>query len=258
MSYVLDGVAILLILGLGVVGAIRGFFKTVMEIVAVVAALFLAAQFATPLAEKIYDGLFEADLKRAVEVQMADFEGGAKESSAKLLGVMPENPKQMMEIYGLVTVDDCLKKADISSRTAGKKAIDDVTEKAVRPAMVNTLTGGCFIALFVVLLAAALLAVILLNRTMSLPGINAVNRILGFIVGAVEGGVCVLIIANLLSLSVSSSVASKVEDPWITRDKLESTYVVHRFELKDNELIENVRDWAISTAKAEAEAKAAE
>lgn len=255
MSYVLDGIAVLLILGLGVVGVFRGFFKTVMQVVAVVVALMLAAQFATPLAEKIYDGLFEADLRRAVEVQMADFEGNAKQSVAKLLEIMPEKPKQMMEKYGLIDVDSCMKKAEVNTRTAGEKAIDEVIDKAVRPAMVNTLTGGCFLVLFVVFLAVAIFAVIMLNRIWSLPGLNAINRILGFIVGALEGAVLVFVLANVLSIAASSAVASKVEDPWITPAKIQETYIVKRFEVKENALIDNIRDWAVSTAKAEAAAK---
>lgn len=256
MSYVFDGIAIVLILGLGVLGAFRGFFKTIMEIVAVVAALMLAAQFATPLAEKIYDGLFEADLKRAVEVQMADFEGNAKESVAKLLEIMPEKPKQMMEDYGLIDVDSCLKKADVNARVEGKKAIDVVIEKSVRPAMINTLTGGCFLVLFVVLLALAIFAVIMLNRVWSLPGLNAINRILGFLVGAAEGAVLVFILANVLSLSAASTVAAKTADPWITPQTLEETFIVKRFEVKENQMLDNIRDWAVSTAKAEAQAEA--
>lgn len=257
MAYVLDGIAIVLCLGLGVVGALRGFFKTVMEIVAVVAALMLAAQFATPLAEKIYDGLFESDLKRAVEVQMADFEGNAKQSVAKLLEVMPEKPKQMMEKYGLTDVDSCLKKADVNARVKGEKAIDEVIEKGVRPAMVNTLTGGCFLVLFVVLLALAIFLVILLNRVWSLPGLNAINRILGFLIGVGEGAVLILVMANVLSIVAASSAASKVEDPWITPETLQSTYVVSHFEIKENTMLDNIRDWAVSTSKAEAEAEAA-
>ncbi len=256
MAYVLDGIAIVLVLGLGVLGAFRGFFKTVMEAVAVVAALMIAAQFATPLAEKIYDGLFEADLKRAVEVQMADFEGNAKESINKLLEIMPAKPKQMMEKYGLINADDCMKKAEVTTRVAGDKAIDAVIEKSVRPAMVNTLTGGCFLVLFVVLLALAIFVVIMLNRVWSLPGLNAINRILGFLLGAAEGALCVFLLANVLSLAAVSSAAAKTEDPWITPQTLESTHVVSRFELKENAMLDNIRDWAVSTAKAEAKAAA--
>lgn len=256
MSYVLDGIAVVLLLGLGVVGAIRGFFKTAMQVAAVFAALMLATQFATPLAEKIYDGLFEGDLQRAMEMQMADFEGNAKESIGKLLEIMPEKPKQMLEKYGLTTAEDCLKKADISQRASAQKAVDGVVEKVVRPVMVNTLSGGCFLVLFVVLLAAFIVAVIFLNRTMSLPGLNAINRVLGFIVGAVEGGVCVLVIANLLSLAASSAAVKNAEKPWITEETIQNTYLVQHFELKENKLIENIRDWKVSTEKAKAKAAA--
>ncbi len=255
MAYVLDGIAAVLILGLGIVGAVRGFFKTVMQVIAVIVALALASQFATPLAEKIYGGLFESDLERAMQIQMADFEGNAIESINKLLEVMPEKPKQMMEKYGLFTADDCLKKAEISTRENGQKAVDGVVNKVVRPTMVNTLTGGCFLVLFVVLLAAALLVVVLLNRTMSLPGLNAVNRVLGFLVGALEGGVCVLLLANVLSLSASSAAATKKENPKVDKATIESTYILRHFELKDNVFLENVRDWATSTAKAKAAQK---
>lgn len=257
MSYVFDGIAIVLMLGLGVLGAVRGFFKTVMEVVAVVAALMLAAQFATPLAEKIYDGLFEADLKRAVEVQMADFEGNAKESVNKLLEIMPEKPKQMMEKYGLIDADSCLKKADLTTRISGKKAVDEVIDKTVRPAMVNTLTGGCFLVLFAVLLALAIFAVIMLNRTLSLPGLNAINRILGFLIGVAGGAVLTFVMANALTIAATSAVASKTEDAWITPEVLEKTYIVQHFEAKENEMLDNIRDWAKETAKAEAEAEAA-
>ena len=251
-AYILDGIAAVLILGLGLIGAWRGFFKTVMKIVAVIAALVIASQFATPLSEMSYDILFAGDIKRELQIEMVNFRGDAEDAVSELMDAMPKKARKMLEKYGLVTADDYLKKADVTDAADGKAVTEQVEESVVRPVAVKTMTGACFLALFVISLIVLLLLVALLNRIMLLPVLNAVNRVFGFVVGVLEGAVCVLILANVLSLVVSSSAASKAVDPWITRETLDSTYVVHHFELKDNELVETVRDWAISTAKTKA------
>lgn len=270
MAYVLDGIAILCILGLGVLGVFRGFFKMFMPVIGVVAALLLASQLATPLSEKIFDGLFKGDLDRSVEVKIQEegFEGNAVESVNKLLEVMPEKPKQMMDkYYGEISAKDCLKIADknkgegekdINSRTKSDKALEAVITNVVRPAMVNTFTGGCFLALFVVFSALAVLAIVMINRMMSLPGLNVINRILGFIAGAAGGVVLTVILANVVSVAGAAAVASKTEDPVVTPQTLEKTIVVQHFELKDNKTIDNIRDWAVETAKTRAAAEEAE
>lgn len=270
MAYVLDGIAVLLIVGLGVLGVFRGFFKMVMPVVGVVLALLLASQFATPLSEKIFDGLFKGDLDRAVEVKIQEegFEGNAVSSVSKLLEVMPEKPRQMVKkYYGDVSAKECLKIADdnkaegekdINTRTSGDRAIEAVIQNVVRPAMVNTLTSGCFLALFVVFAALAVVLIFLLNRMMSLPGLNLINRVLGFVAGAAGGVVLTAVMANVLSITAASAVASKVEDPVITPQVLEETYIVHHFELKDNKTLEGIRDWAVETARTRAASEKAE
>ncbi len=269
MAYVLDGIAVLLIVGLGVLGVFRGFFKMIMPVIGVVVSLVLAAQFATPLSEKIYDGLFQGDLTRAVEVKIQEdggFDGlDATAGVDKLLNVMPEKPKQMMEkYYGAVTAKECLdivdKNKDDKSRSvfyeSGKDSINAVIENVVRPAMINTFTGGCFLALFVVFMALSVFAIVMINRMASLPGLNIINRVLGFIAGAAGGVVLTVVMANALSIFSAAAVAAKTEDPAITPDTLKQTYIVQRMELmKDNETVKHIRDWAIETAKTEAAAE---
>lgn len=258
MAYVLDGIAILAIVGLGVLGVFRGFLKMVLPVVGVVLSLVLAAQFATPLSEKIYDSMFKGDLTRAVEVKIQEdgFEGNAVESVNKLLEVMPEKPKQTIEkYYGKLEAKNYLKIAGESERVKGQKAIDAVIENVVRPAMINTFTGGCFLALFVVFMALSVVAIIMIIRMSSMAGLNTFNRVLGFVAGAAGGVVLTVVMATFVSISAASAQAAKVEDPVFAPDTLENTMIVQHFELmKDNDTVKNIRNWSIETAKTKAAA----
>ncbi len=200
MSIILDLILIGILVAFIVVAAKKGFMLTLLELVAVVLALFLASQLSTPVAQAAYDGFFEKSLVESVEEQIDenfDIESTA-ESIDSVITVMPDFMVNFAESCGVDVeeIKDDIKTDKISSENIATELVETVAE----PIAVGALTITFYILLACVLIFVLRIVAKWLSKLFKLPILGTANKILGGAFGAIKGVFVVIFICTILQV----------------------------------------------------------
>lgn len=205
-----------------VAGVKRGFIKSVIGLVGLIAAVVLAAMLTGPLAQTIYVSAFEAPLTEAVEAAVAN----ATENVASTLTEQVENVTA-----GLPEVLQALLLTDTSfGETAGEavpsEQLTAVFMEILEPLCVTAVQIVVFLLLFILLLIAVKLLGGVVDKVFSsLPVIKQANGLLGGVVGAAQGLLLVFVLCFALELYMTFAGA----EAFITREQLSQTFLVKHF-----------------------------
>lgn len=222
ISLILDMVAAAIMLIAVIVGVKRGFIKSVIGLVGLIAAAVIAAMFAGPLAATAYEAIVEKPLIQAVETAVAN---GADTVHATLSEQIAHT------VESLPAVLQALLQADASRlQTEGSvlptAELSQMIVKVLEPLCVTAVQIVLFLLLFIVLLIAVKLAGKLIDRVFSaLPVIKQANGLLGAVVGLAQGALLVFVLCFALELYMTCTGA----DAAITREHLSQTVLVKTF-----------------------------
>ena len=199
MSWVIDIIALVIILICVAISAKRGFVKVVVETVGLVAAVIIAFTFSTPLAEVTYDKIIEPPVvKAAVE---AVGESAQHEAWNALPDFLIDSDSAL---FG-TTVNTFTEKISENIAQGTESAVKTASQEIVRPVAVKLIGLLYSVILILVLLIVVKLLAKLLNGLFSFSVVGSLNRTLGGIIGGVKGIVFAVIFCLIISLIVSFS-----------------------------------------------------
>lgn len=207
MTVVLDIILVFLFVVLVATAAKKGFVLTVLEVIAIIAALFCASYISEPVAQSSYDVFLKGNIVKTVNSEISE-----KQVSANIGDIAFDAiPQYAIDFAECASVDTQALKTDINntiSNAVNSGKLDElgdiVEEKCVRPIAVPAIRIILFLIIFVVALLIFRLIATALSKTVKLPLVGTLDTVLGGLLGAVRGAAVLLVISTLLVTMLSS------------------------------------------------------
>lgn len=193
MSLILDVILVAIFVSYVIVAAKKGFVRTLLEVVAVIAAIFLSFQISPVISQTVYDGFLEKGIVSAVEEKI-DENINASSVAEKANAVVDSIPEFAISLAG---VDTSTIKEQISSiKLDSQNIAQSLVEKIAEPIVVGALKIIIFILLAVVLMIVLRIAAKYISKLFNIPLVKTVNKSLGGVLGAVKGALVLLVVCT--------------------------------------------------------------
>ncbi|MCH5188984.1 MAG: CvpA family protein [Oscillospiraceae bacterium] len=206
MTLILDIILAGIFIVLVIAAAKKGFVLTVLEVVAIIAALFCASYISEPVSQTAYDTFLKENIVENIDSAISEKTGSAD------LGVVAIDsiPEYVFDFAECAGIDTDNVKANISNTISGAvkngKTADigkKVEENFVRPIAVPAIRIIVFFILFVILLVVFRLLAKAVSKVIRLPLVKNVDTVLGALLGALRG-LAVLIIVSTVFVTMLS------------------------------------------------------
>lgn len=206
MTLVLDIILAGIFIVLVITAAKKGFVLTVLEVVAIIAALFCASYISEPIAQGSYDMFLKGNIIKAVNSEIDE-----KTTSANIGDVafdaIPQYAIDFAECAGIDTASVKIGISNTISKAVQNGKFDEIGEKVeencVRPVAVPAIRIIMFFVLFVVLLLVFRLVAKAVSKAVKLPLVGTLDTVLGGAIGALRGAAVLLIISTVFVTMLS-------------------------------------------------------
>jgi uncharacterized membrane protein required for colicin V production len=222
MSLFLDLIVVAVFVISLIVGIVRGFFRSIMGIVVLIASVALAWSLSTPvgnyLSEKVVDGVVTREVDKALDKLTKN---GEALDFGQLLRDMPNDFVDLLERFD-VDVEGLIGEVE---NTAEENVTEAATEYIAKPVADMLSRAIAFVVLFLLFMLVLSIVVRLLNIIFKkIPLLNGANRLLGAVFGGVRG----LIFAWGISLALCFLLphAAAIWEGSIPADVIEGTVIV--------------------------------
>lgn len=197
-----DIIIILIVVLFLLLGIRRGAAKTLLNLAAVGASAVLSHFLASRIAEAVYNGFFKQTVISNLENVIT--QKGEQFATQNSIDALPDQLKGLTSfftgIFG-VTPEDIQGRLVPSSDVTGE--IARAIEEPLAQLCICVLTVLFTIILFIVLMIVFKLLIRLALGFFEIPVIRQVNKILGGVLGTVEGLIFVVFLVNILYLILS-------------------------------------------------------
>ena len=198
MSIILDVILIAVFAAYVITAAKKGFVRTLLELVAVVAAIFLSFQISPVISQSVYDGFVEKEIVNALEEQINENVDALSvtEKANAVLDSIPDFAVSLASSAGveISTIKDQIASQKIDSQNLAQSLVDKIAE----PIVVGALTIIIFILLAVVLMIVLKFVAKLISKLFNIPLVKSLNKSLGGVLGAIKGALVLLVICTAL------------------------------------------------------------
>ncbi len=198
MSIILDVILIAVFAAYVITAAKKGFVRTLLELVAVVAAIFLSFQISPVISQSVYDGFVEKEIVNALEEQINENVDALSvtEKANAVLDSIPDFAVSLASSAGveISTIKDQIASQKIDSQNIAQSLVDKIAE----PIVVGALTIIIFILLAVVLMIVLKFVAKLISKLFNIPLVKSLNKSLGGVLGAIKGALVLLVICTAL------------------------------------------------------------
>ena len=184
--------ALIIVIGLTVLGYVRGLIKSVWHFAGAVSVIALTLMIApgvsnllnnnVKLREKIHEKVSQTLNIQVPYADVDDLNGKVEELK------LPSGLEEMFKKYIKETGDSVERKSN------------DMIEALYEKVTTTVITGIAYIVTLIGVIIVCLIAVWILNKFFTLPGLNAVNKIGGLLIGLAEGIIIVWAFCGLISV----------------------------------------------------------
>ncbi len=209
---------LLLIIGLAVYFAARkGFVRTVVEAVGLLAAVIITLTVCTPLANATYDKMIEPPL---LEAATQEVHSSLDEAANDAWDKLPDFIQNYAEAEGVV-LNEILENSN-SIESNSYKVVAEISQNTIKPIAVKLISALYSLVILAVLLIAVKILAVLLNKAFSFSIAGKINTFLGGVCGLVKG----LAIAFLLCMVIYTVISFTENGSWIfTSQNIEKTII---------------------------------
>ncbi len=224
MSWILDIVAVAVVVLMIVFGARRGFIKSAVRLIGVIAALVAAALISMPVAQWIYTAWIETPARETVATAAAQATVAAATTvTEQIAAVIAALPRL---VQGAITATG----VDAIGVSGAPLAVEKLTtlmmDAVIAPLCTSLMQAVLFLLIFIaVYIIARILAKAMDKVFSSLPIIRRVNALLGGVLGALEGVAFVYLLTLVLRLYMTMAGAGS----FVTAADIEASYIVEFF-----------------------------
>lgn len=218
MSIILDVILIGIFAAFVFFAAKKGFVKTLLELVAVVAALVLAYQFSPVVAQGAYDGFVKESMITTLEEQL-DENFNTSTAAGKAEATLDALPDFVVSLASTAGVEIGDIKAKISSEKFSNENIaTELVEKVAQPIVIGALTILFFMILAVVLIFLLKIAAHFISKLFDVPIVGTANKLLGALLGAFKGVIVIIFLCTVLNFIFANGdgeMAKAVNDSYV-------------------------------------------
>ncbi len=228
---VLDLIILGIVLLLIIIGIARGIAKTLLNLLSVIAAGFFSYLAAGLAANLVYTAFISPPITSGVMSAMGDSTVSAHNAAQDAIDGLPGFVTGVFNMFG-ITSEALSKSADTAISVTGATAANAV-DTALRPAFVAVLSV-VFIAVFFILFLFIFKKVSKkVEKLFHIPVIGFFNKLLGGLLGFLEG--CAIVIIGIFVLRISLMFS---QDPFITQDMVNSSYIFSA--IYNSEILNNI------------------
>ena len=227
MSLIFDGIILVAALVSIIVGAKRGFVKSIMGICTLIAALFVAFAFTPALSDYIE----RSEPVKEITQNITDTLGSlskTEEGSYDLLRLFDDMPDSFKQILDRYRVDaEELEDSANPKPNADESAVSGLASQIAGP-VAKAISGVlAFSALFIGTVIVLKLLTALLDLLFKLPVLKTANTLLGFIVGVISAIVWAWVLSSLsvIFIHAMESVSPETFSPSV----IENTIILKFF-----------------------------
>lgn len=218
MSIILDVILIAVFAAFVFAAVKKGFMLSLLELVAVIAALALSYQFSPVVAQAAYDGVVEESLIETVEGQI-DENLNISSTTKQAEVILDAMPEFMVSFASSVGVEFEEVKAKISSESfSSENLATELVQKVAQPIVVGALTIVFFLLLASILLFVFKWLAQILSKLFKLPLIGTANKILGGVLGVCKGVIVIVFICTVLDVLFAggdNEIANAVNESYV-------------------------------------------
>ncbi len=217
MGIVLDLIVLAIILFTVFMSARRGFVKVLIELVGFIAAVFISFTISTPLANTTYDKIIEPPIVSSVS-------GVSGESAAQAVDevweALPTFVKNNIEKIG-ISKESINESINGNINGGAQSAVAAASQELIKPVITPVFASIYSVISLIILLVAVKFLAKFVNKLFSFSLVGTANRVLGGIVGLLQG----IIIATVFCL-VISIIASFTDKGFLifTDEAMESSW----------------------------------
>ena len=226
MSFVFDGVILAVCVLSIILGAKRGFIKSVMGACMLVAAMFLAYAFTPTVSQYIEDTPFVKNISESITdtiKSLSENESGTYNLD-KLFSDMPDAFRQIIERYN--ADESSLTEAVPPQEDAAPEAVDTLSQLIAEPVSGAIAGVLAFLGIFIAAVIALKILTWILDLIFQLPVLKTANTMLGLLVGIVSALLWAWVLS---SLSITLIHAMSSINPEMFSDTLIDNTVILKF-----------------------------
>lgn len=215
LPFIIDIILIVVFAGCIIDGRKKGFVKMILSVVAAVIALFIAKEYAEPVANWINESFVHGRIVESISRAISDSVGSG---AAAIANALPGYIVRAAEAIGLSAKEIT---ANLGSNVTSVQAAEQICTAVEGAFIVPAIKIVSFFIIFAIGSAVLNFAASFINGIFKLPLIKSVNKLLGAILGGVKGLIAVLIIGLVFwlisSIAPETPFAAAVEDSAIIK-----------------------------------------
>lgn len=192
LPLVIDAILILIFFATILDGRRKGFFKTVLSLVATAVSILIAYEYSAPLAEWANEAFIQ---KAAVNTFAEAISVHLSSGTQAIIDAIPDYIAKAAEAGG-VTVSAVV--ADISSSVDAVKAAEQIYGGIYGILVFPILSVIAFIIIYAISNAVLSFGISFVNNIFKLPVLKSLNKFFGGVIGAVKGIVVIAILSVVL------------------------------------------------------------
>ena len=217
MTYILDGIVLLIVVLTVVMGYRRGFLRSLVQFVGCIAAFVLAFTLSAPISNFVFDNFLANGLQKTLSETVVNNAGSAP---AELLEGLPQ---PILSFLGNnAQMQTALDNLEGSVITTAESMVDTLMSVVVRPIMVWIIQFVAFILLFIVLSFVAKLLAKVIKPITKLPLLHQADGALGAVLGLIKGAVFAVAFVSVVQLIA----ATATPDALITQSMIDNSIAV--------------------------------
>lgn len=206
MATILDIVLVGVFIALVALAAKKGFTLSVLEVVAIIAALFCASYISEPVSQGAYDTFLKGNIVKAINAQV-DGKKVSDDIETVAFEAIPDYAIDFAKCAGIDTdkVQNSINSTVSQVVSSGKanELGDKIEETCIRPVAVPAIGIIMFFIFFIILLLVFRLLAKVISKSVKLPIIGSLDAVLGGFIGAVRGIVVLFIVSTVLVTMLS-------------------------------------------------------
>lgn len=201
MSFVLDGIIILIIAICIILSAKKGFVATLVEVIGFIAALVIAFVVSTPLAGMVYDNFIEPSIIGIVENAA---EEGATTATDAVDAVWNKLPGFITESnFFNFSKENITSTVQTQVEGGSTELALNISNSFTKPPITKILSSIISVIIVTVMLFLIKPLAKLLNKLFSFSVIGDINKTLGGVLGLIKGVAISIIVCLAVSLILS-------------------------------------------------------
>jgi len=235
MEFVVDIILLMIFALIVIFGAVNGFVKTVLGIVATIAAFILAYELSALLAPKLYESFLNERVFETIKSRLVNAKD-AKSAAQQATAVLSAIPAFVINIAAAIGIDtkgiaEKIKGLNNSSTAIAKELTDNIAAPIVT-AVVHAILFAVILAVFYILF---MVVVRIIDKIFKLPFLKTANKIMGALLGAVKGLAVVyllcIVLAIVTGISKNTVIAQAIESSKVVNFVNNNNFIINKFHI---------------------------